>query len=56
MLYAAEFQNFYGTVVLTPYPYSRTGTFDFVDALGTKREGNQKLFSVAAIRDGKMFQ
>jgi dihydroorotase len=34
----------------------RTGTFDFVDALGTKREGNKKLFSVAAIRDGKIFQ
>jgi dihydroorotase len=34
----------------------RTGTFDFVDSLGTKREGNQKLFSVAAIRDGKIFQ
>jgi dihydroorotase len=34
----------------------RTGTFDFVDALGTKREGNQKLFSVAAMRDGKIFQ
>ena len=34
----------------------RTGTFDFVDALGTKREGNQQLFSVAAIRDGKIFQ
>jgi len=34
----------------------RQGNFEFVDCIGGKRIGRQKLFSVATIRDGKLFE
>jgi dihydroorotase len=33
----------------------REGAFEFVDAVGSKRAGRQRLFATAAIRDGKLF-
>jgi len=34
----------------------RQGSFEFVDALGSKRTGHQELFGTSAIRDGKLYE
>ena len=34
----------------------REGSFEFVDSLGKKRMGRQELFSIAAVRDGKLYE
>ena len=33
----------------------REGSFEFVDAVGSKRTGRQEVFGSAAIRDGKLY-